>query len=184
MPSSHFGLRWVYGARILPVFPFPFGLREASLQGRSYGGGGTGWGGTWPPQISVPPPHKKNNAYIFFYLPISRVCTYFAPDKYHAYAFLKYALKCLFEMVVPRSPSIYWKKWHFYYVKMPKFSKLARSARSHIKDFHNVSVLSVYLLFILKEILKEIAVLECENAKKNLSSLATLARIFIDFLNE
>ena len=54
-----------------------------------------------PPQqiIAAPPPGappQKNYAYIFFNLPISRVCEYFAPHKYHAYAFLKYALKCLF----------------------------------------------------------------------------------------
>ena len=62
-------------------------------QGRSYGGPGGGGGGTCPPSA---PPHKKNHAYIFFNLPISRVCKYFAPHKNHAYAFLKYALKCLF----------------------------------------------------------------------------------------
>ena len=39
-----------------------------------------------------PPPPQKNHAYIFFYLPISRMCKYFAPHKNHAYAFLKYAL--------------------------------------------------------------------------------------------
>ena len=44
-------------------------------------------------------------------------------------------------MVVPPHP--YWKKYHLYYVKMPKFSKLTRSARSYIY-FHYVSVLSVY----------------------------------------
>ena len=39
-------------------------------QGRSYGEGGT-----FPHKFSVPPgaPHKKNHAYIFFSLQISRV---------------------------------------------------------------------------------------------------------------
>ena len=61
-------------------------------QGRSYGGGA--WGARAPPpQV---PPQKKNHAYIYFNLPISRVCKYFAPHKNRAYAFLKYALKCLF----------------------------------------------------------------------------------------
>ena len=62
-------------------------------QGRSYGGGG---GGHVPPINSrcVPPPTQKKHAYIFFNLPISCVCKYFAPHKNHAYAFLKYALNC------------------------------------------------------------------------------------------
>ena len=44
----------------------------------------------------------------------------------------------------------------------------------------------VYMYIIISgttKIFKEIAVLLCENAKKFLSSLAPLARIFIDFLN-
>ena len=38
-------------------------------------------------------PPQKNNAYIFFYMLISSMCKYFAPPQYHAYAFMKYALK-------------------------------------------------------------------------------------------
>ena len=66
-------------------------------QGRSYGGPG----GHVPPTNSrCPPPRcpptKKKSCIHIFNLPISRVCKYFAPHKNHAYAFLKYALKCLF----------------------------------------------------------------------------------------
>ena len=67
---------------------------------RPMGGGGGGGGGAWghvPPQkLSVPPPQKKNHAYIFFlFANIALVYKYFAPHKYHAYSFLKYyALKC------------------------------------------------------------------------------------------
>ena len=62
----------------------------------------TGAWGHVPPTNSrctpgAPPPTKKKimNTF-FFFLPISRVCKYFAPHKNHAYVFLKYALKCLF----------------------------------------------------------------------------------------
>ena len=61
--------------------------------GVATGGGG---GAVPPTNYRCPPgapPQKKNHAYIFFNLPISRVCKYFAPDKYHACALLKYGLK-------------------------------------------------------------------------------------------
>ena len=114
--------------------------------------GAGGGGGTCPPQKNsrcpprcpppstnslvpprVPPPTKKNHAYIFFKLPISRGCKYFAPHKNHAYAFLKYALKCLFVNGCSSRPIHIERNSTF--IKMPKFSKLARSARSRIHRF-------------------------------------------------
>ena len=56
-------------------------------QGRSYGGWPGGGGAGAPHKLSVPPPRcppppEKNHAYIFFNLPISRVCKYYcSPQK-------------------------------------------------------------------------------------------------------
>ena len=69
-------------------------------RGVATGGGPGGGGGPLPP----PPTKKKIMHTYFFYLPISCVCKYFAPDKYHAYALLKCALKCLFVMGCSSTP--------------------------------------------------------------------------------
>ena len=63
-------------------------------QGRSYGGRGR-----VPPPLPhiigapAPCPHKKNHAYVFFILPISRVCKYFAPHKKSCLCILKVCFK-------------------------------------------------------------------------------------------
>ena len=59
---------------------------------------GVATGGGGGHKFSVPPgvPHKKKSCiHIFLFANIARG-KYFAPHKNHAYAFLKYALKCLF----------------------------------------------------------------------------------------